>query len=235
MKFNFFCISIFLLLNLPLFSQNETDVKQHLKKQKWGLSLESGALIKNHNQLSTILYGNNNTLETGIYFQSSAGIIVDWQRFYFLFSGTRAFYDTRINAADNLRVRESQGGFNMGYNVVKNKKIGLVPYLGILESVTEITLSKSTNTKSVSSYLAGAADTYFLQANNYYGSAGLLFTYEVNPLDGAFMAPFTIGLRMEYQQRISDTDWSDASGNELNSTNVFDQSVLLAFSMGFWL
>jgi hypothetical protein len=206
------------------------------KKQHWGLGVHGGVMFRDHAALSKVLYGNPDVLPNAFYVISGTDIDVAWNRFYFVGSGGRVFYDNTFDRKDYLEVLEGNGALKVGYELFVAEGFSVIPLIGIAYSESRITFMDTTASQTtVRGVLQSGAVAQRFDVDQLYLQTGLRGHLPLHFKNALFQKQLFLRFTLEYQQLLGDSLWRLPNGKELDGDRVFANNLFTRVGVGIWL
>ncbi len=226
---------VFLLSSQSVFSQSGRDTSL-LSKFDFALVLQGGATFKSHNALSQLLYRNDGTLNTGIYYNSGFGIMVRIGKLCEIVQAQRTTITIKPVNGGEIEVSDNYVSVGLGYMLAPRSKIRVIPNLGVVFSESEIMHQPRPGfTQNTTTYLSGRADVYRLKGERYYAKVGLLASYAIDGPNLTTFFPLDIGLNLEFAQAFTQTNWRRGIDTEIDGPNIFDNTFYAGLTLAWWL
>ncbi len=231
------CFTVVFMLTFigkPLSAQSSKD-SSLLAKFDFAIALHGGATFKNHEKLSQLIYGNNGTLGTGIYYNSGFGFHIRSKKLHEIIYAHRTITKIKPVNGGEVEVQDGSVSVSLGYEFNPGSKFKVIPNLGLVISATEIIyIQNSGYTQNASTYLTRAGDTHRLISERYYAKAGLLAFYTIEGPRLKTFFPMDIGLNLEFAQAVNQTEWKRGIDTEVDGPNIFDNSFYAGLTVAWW-
>lgn len=229
-------VIVFFLMTISAF-QVRAQKEEEGYPFNWNLNMQGGLMFKDQSGLSELLFNDADGLNSNLYMSTGAEFKIELHRAFLSVSGQRGSYSEDLSNGDALSVVDGLTRISLGYGLLKDRSIQLVPQLGmaIVGSNINYSISSAQSNTSVTGVLAGPASTHLLKVENYYARLALDFTYNMGKGDYYKYFPLEVGLTAEYLYRVSDSNWKSGLDSKLEGPNVFDSSFYLGFSIGWWI
>src|SRR5690606_17937335 len=114
-----------------------------LVSDRWiGFTLQSGVRFKDHHALSELLYNNENTLGSGIYYNGAVEARFAFDRLYAIVGIQPAFLEKEVGQTDRLEIQDDYGYFSIGYMLRPASRWEILPQIGLTYGESQITLTR---------------------------------------------------------------------------------------------
>ena len=207
--------------------------------QHWNINVQGGTLFKDQSALSKLLFKDDgNGFDANVYTQLGLGVTLNWNSVLVELSGKRGYFNQKVAMGDGVEIVDQLAEFALGYDVLKSSRLSLAPLVGVVSATSAIAYSyhSAVAPSSVQALVASPnGQGFHIKTQNYYASAGIDFSYQTGKGQYFKHVPLELGLKAAYWHRISNSKWKSGLDKSIEGPNVFDSSLYLGFSIGWWV